>query len=256
MSLETLDPIGLDELVEVASLQTRVDRKYIVARRELDLIFGGLEAGTRMLEIDGTRSFGYESVYFDTADLASFLGAAHRRRRRFKVRTRTYVDSAECYLEVKTPGGRDATVKERLEHDVSMPAELGLEGEEYAADLLDDVDVAGLMPILRTSYKRGTLYLPSSKSRATIDLDLAWTLETGMRLELPHAAIVETKSGSTPSAVDRLLWRHHHRPVSISKYATGMAALVPTLPSNKWEPVLSTWFRPQLATQFRERTAS
>jgi hypothetical protein len=251
MTLATLDPIGLDELVELASLQTRVDRKYIVERAELDTILGGLEQGTRMLDIDGTRSFGYESVYFDTADLASYLGAAHRRRRRFKVRTRTYTDSAQCYLEVKTPGARSVTVKERIEHDVALPDELGAEGEEYASEMLDDVDVADLMPILRTSYKRGTLYLPSSRSRATIDIDLAWTLETGKRLELPELAIVETKSGSTPSAVDRLLWRHHHRPVSLSKYATGMAALVPTLPSNKWAPVLRTWFSPSL-----ERTAS
>jgi hypothetical protein len=251
VSLAALDPIGLDELVELASLQTRVDRKYIVERDELDTILDGLEDGTRMLDIEGTRSFGYESIYFDTADLASYFGAAHRRRRRFKVRTRTYVDSAECYLEVKSPGGRSVTVKERIAHDVNLPDALGAEGEEYASEMLDDVDVTGLMPVMRTSYKRGTLYLPSSRSRATIDLDLAWTLDTGKQLELPHLAIVETKSGSTPSAVDRLLWRHRHRPVSLSKYATGMAALVPTLPSNKWAPVLRTWFAPQL-----ERTAS
>jgi len=246
MSLDTLDPIGLDELVEVASLQTRVDRKYIVERDELDTILDGLEEGTRMLDIDGTRSFGYESVYFDTAGLTSYLGAAHRRRRRFKVRTRTYVDSAECYLEVKTPGARSATVKDRIEHDVTLPDELGAEGEEYAAEMLDEIDPAELMPIMRTSYRRGTLYVPSSRSRATVDIDLAWQLDTGETLELPHLAIVETKSGSTPSAVDRLLWQHHRRPVSLSKYATGMAALIPALPSNKWAPVLRTWFRPSL----------
>ena len=36
-------------------------------------------------------SFDYESVYFDTPDLTCYLLAARRRRRRFKIRTRTYV---------------------------------------------------------------------------------------------------------------------------------------------------------------------
>jgi len=248
VSIATLDPISLDELVEAAALQTRVDRKYIVDRRHLDSVLGGLDGDTRMLEVNGTRAFAYGSVYFDTPELSSYLGAAHRRRRRFKVRTRTYVDSLECYLEVKTPGARSQTVKDRLEHDVTMPDELGSDGEEYAAEVLDlvDVEVNALLPILRTSYRRGTLYVPSSQSRATIDLDLAWELDTGMRLELPHLAIVETKSGSTPSTVDRLLWHNGYRPQVISKYATGMAALVPSLPSNKWAPVLRTWFRPAL----------
>jgi hypothetical protein len=46
-----------------------------------------------VLEIDGARSFAYDSTYFDTPDLDAYLLAATRRRRRFKVRTRTYVDS-------------------------------------------------------------------------------------------------------------------------------------------------------------------
>ncbi|OUE09106.1 hypothetical protein CMsap09_09190 [Clavibacter michiganensis] len=55
-------------------------------------------------------------------------------------------------------------------------------------------------------------------------------------------AIVETKSGSRPSAVDRLLWSHGHRPSTISKYGTGLAALRDDLPSNKWNRVLRRHF--------------
>lgn len=49
-----------------------------------------------------------------TVGLDSYLLAAHGRRRRYKVRTRTYVDSAISFLEVKTEGAREATVKERM----------------------------------------------------------------------------------------------------------------------------------------------
>ena len=50
--------------------------------------------------------------------------------------------------------------------------------------------------------------------------------------------IVETKSGSRPSRVDRLLWRHGHRPTRVSKFATGMAVLDPRLPANRWSAAL------------------
>ena len=50
--------------------------------------------------------------------------------------------------------------------------------------------------------------------------------------------IIETKTGSTPSAVDRLFWSRGHRPVRISKYGVGMAALSPALPRLKWHHVL------------------
>ena len=87
-----------------------------------------------------------------------------------------------------------------------------------------------------------TLFIPSSVSRATIDTDLAWQLHGGERVTLAHLAIVETKSGSTASSVDRLLWARGHRPSAISKYATGLAALTPDLPSNKWAPILRNYF--------------
>ena len=50
--------------------------------------------------------------------------------------------------------------------------------------------------------------------------------------------IVETKSLSAASATDRLLWRAGHRPVPVSKFATGLAALNPDLPRNRWARIL------------------
>ncbi len=92
-ALATLRTISLEELNEKAALQTRVDRKYALTRREADVVLGGLDHATRVLEIDGQQSSSYESVYFDTPDLLSYRMAAHARRRRFKVRTRSYLDT-------------------------------------------------------------------------------------------------------------------------------------------------------------------
>ena len=92
--LDDLPTIGLDDLMETAALQTRRDRKYLLPVDEAWALLDGTAA--RVLEIDGLRSFDYESIYFDTASRDSYLGSARRRPRRFKVRTRTYLDTQEC----------------------------------------------------------------------------------------------------------------------------------------------------------------
>jgi hypothetical protein len=61
-----VDPIGLDGLMDLAELQTRVDRKYFVPADVFGHLVGELAGQLRVLEIDGQRSFGYESVCFDT----------------------------------------------------------------------------------------------------------------------------------------------------------------------------------------------
>jgi hypothetical protein len=253
LPLEGLPTIGLAELTERAGLLTRVDRKYVLPRSALDGVLADLDPGVRVLDIDGVRSSEYESVYFDTPELTSFLMAAHPRRRRFKIRTRTYVDSAQSYLEVKTRGGRGVTVKDRLPYALDDRATLTSEGRRYTDTVLDEADITGaegqdLVPTLTTRYRRTTLFIPDSSSRATIDTGLSWATlgratAAHRRLDRPGLAIVETKSGSRASAVDRILWAHGHRPATISKYGTGMAALHRDLPDNKWAPVLRRYFR-------------
>jgi hypothetical protein len=66
--LHTFAPIALQELIELAALQTRVDRKYIVPATALAPVLADLDDATRVLDIDGNRDFLYESVYFDTPE--------------------------------------------------------------------------------------------------------------------------------------------------------------------------------------------
>jgi len=245
-ALADLGPITLGELEASASLQTRIDRKYLVPTSALAALLDALDPAVRTLEIDGERVFAYESVYFDTPGLTSYLGAARRRRHRFKVRTRTYVDSDVCWVEVKTRGPRGATVKTRLPHEAAGRTELDDPALRFASAVLDDARIGGLdgpmAPTLLSSYDRVTLHVPATSgpdSRTTIDTDLVWTdAATGRERALVGLAVVETKTGSTPSSTDRLLWRHGHRPVRISKYGTGMAVLHPDLPSSPWRRVL------------------
>ncbi|MDM8084540.1 polyphosphate polymerase domain-containing protein [Cellulomonas cellasea] len=241
--LDHLGPISLAELDARASLQTRVDRKYVVPADALGPLLRQIHPGARVLQIGADREFAYESVYFDTPELTSYLGAARRRRRRFKVRTRTYVDSRQSWVEVKTRGPRGATVKTRMPHDPDQRGALTPESLLFADSVLELAAIPGMggapfLPTLVSRYRRVTLHLPGD-SRTTIDTGLVWAdPASGADLDLRGVAIIESKTGSTPSSTDRLLWRHGLRPVRISKYGTGMAALHPELPATPWRRVL------------------
>ncbi|GGN08192.1 hypothetical protein FHR83_002558 [Actinoplanes campanulatus] len=238
-------PISLGELVGEAALLTRLDRKYVLPATALPVLLDRMPAGVRALQIDDRRTFGYRSVYFDTPELDAYRAAARQRRRRFKIRVRTYLDSGLEFVEVKTRGTRGVTVKERIPY-TGNGGDLGPEGREYAYETLAGAGIRPdgheLRPVLATHYRRNTLYVPSTGSRVTIDTGLSWTLPDGSAAHMPHSVIVETKSGRAASDVDRLLWSLGHRPCRISKYATGLAALRPELPANRWHPVLSRHF--------------
>ena len=87
-----------------------------------------------------------------------------------------------------------------------------------------------------------TLLERDSMSRITIDTNLEVEAADGSSFSLPDMAVVETKTSGRPCAIDHFLWSLHQRPTKISKYCTGLAALTPGLPANKWNRVLRAHF--------------
>ncbi|MGO3152383.1 MAG: polyphosphate polymerase domain-containing protein [Galactobacter sp.] len=237
--------IGLEELNATAALQTRRDRKYLVPQAQLQQTLSELPAETRILTMDGLTGFDYDSVYFDTAEWESYCRTARRRRRRFKLRTRLYVDSGDAFLELKTKNGRGQTVKDRIAYSPEDLQRLTPARSYVAAGLaplgLTAETVETLRPCLRTTYRRSTLLTPEG-ARATIDTALMFSdpldPQAG-QVTLNDWVVVETKSASAPSALDRALWRRGHRPSGISKFGVGLAVLHPELPHNKWHRVLN-----------------
>ena len=243
-----LAPIGLDELIERGSLLTRVDRKYALTTADASMALELVDPrSTRVLQIGGVTNLGYSSVYLDSPGLDTFLLAARDRRRRFKVRTRTYESNGASFLEVKTRR-HEHTVKNRLAGEHVHNGRLSEEGARFVHHTLRtagvrEAPVERLRSSLRVDYRRITLFHEPTATRVTIDSGLTWwDVRTGAWLSLPELSIIETKSAGRPSGMDRLLWSLGHRPGSISKYATALAAMHPHLPSNKWRPVLKRHF--------------
>ena len=278
LSTDHLASTGLTELNSAAGLLTRVDRKYLVPLERAQDLVNGLTPDARVLDIDGRRRFSYASTYFDTPGLEAFMLAARKRRRRFKVRTRTYLDTGLCFLEVKTRGARGTTVKRRMGYHPDDASRLTGPGRAFVAVCLASTGVTGpaaareiaaaLRPVLATTYERTTLHLPDAEARATIDTALTWrrltpgartraaavtagapqalrparltaAINDGEPVAVADVAVVETKNPATPSPADRALWDAGHRPTRISKYATGMALLHPELPANRWYRTLT-----------------
>ena len=57
----------------------------------------------------------YQTVYFDTVDLALYTAHHDQRRNRYKVRSRRYVDSSQAFLEVKHKVNSNRTIKSRTQ---------------------------------------------------------------------------------------------------------------------------------------------
>ena len=252
---EGIETITLAELNSEASLLTRMDRKYLVPPGDTQHVISHLAPRAQVLQIDGLRHFRYASTYFDTPGLDAYFLAARKRRRRYKIRTRTYLDSGLCFLEVKTNGSREATVKDRFKYDPDDADRVTPDGRLFVIERLVESGTCSsdeartiadaLVPVMDSTYSRTTLHLPHDEARATFDTELTWDLfdPDGRRLKpgvsVSHLNVVETKNPATASPTDRLLWNQGHRPARISKYATGMALLHPELPANRWYRTLT-----------------
>jgi len=238
-----LPAITLDDVIAMADLQIRVDRKYIVPLDVFQRLITTIGDRLFALDIDHLRVFQYESVYFDTASLSAYRRHAHGRRRRFKIRTRAYLDSAECLFEVKLESGRGETVKKRLPYAVDDRHVLTPAAREFAMGHIGDARaVAELTEVVTSAYARATLVDPAAGNRLTCDVDMLFAAGGRERYGPRETVLVESKTLGGAAIADAVLWQLGHRPISISKYCAGMAMLRPELPANRWNRELRTHF--------------
>jgi hypothetical protein len=168
-----------------------------------------------VLEIDGRREFAYDTVYFDTEDLRCFRDHNEDVRPRFKARRRCYVDAGDCVCEVKVKREDGETDKHQADD---------LDSALRAADIEPPDE---LREVLRTTFDRVTLAAGEGGARLTIDLGVTLATMSGESVRIRDGlALLETKSEDGDSPADRLLAGLGARPVSLSKYRTGVDLLI------------------------------
>lgn len=227
-ALGAFAPVSLPELQDEAALRTRFDRKYVVDWATFIALAATLRDSHRALEIGGRRTFRYDTVYFDSPTLNLFRAHMQGRRRRFKARSRRYVDSGLHVFEVKLKGPRGETVKHQLPYGADEHGVLTAEARTFlgarVAEAYPQMDVPPLQPSVRTAYTRITLAGDGERVTCDFDLSFAGGARAVPGLDPAHL-ILESKSGRALGTVDRELRRLGVAPVSCSKYCVGVGLL-------------------------------
>lgn len=240
-------PISLAEMNAHAALQTRADNKYILSAERFADFIAAISASHRVLDIKGRRAFTYDTLYFDTPDMASYWSYLQGRRRRFKARSRHYLDSSLCVFELKLKGGRGETIKHKINYTqddlevVTPAAEAFIHKclhEDYGLPLTQP-----LVPSVLTHYRRVTLTPMNAVERITCDFELAFATEGEWKGKIRAGhVLIETKSERGRSETDHLLWRLGARPTSGSKYCLGLSLVRPELRHNLFRHTRNTFF--------------
>lgn len=254
---DLLAPISLAELDAAAALRDRVDRKYVVRTEVAAELCRRLTATHRVLEIDGRRTFSYVSEYYDSADLGCLRDHLKGRRRRFKCRTRSYVDAGITVFEVKLKGRAGRTLKHRLPAvgGATAPqdtrAAIGPDARAFLharlTDAYGELPAAAedrLTTTVTVDCTRTTLVAPELGERVTLDWTLGFRGPGGAAGHLlPGWVVLESKSSGRDAEADRVLRALGCRPVPMcSKYCLGVSLTRPGLRPAALRPLLRRAF--------------
>ena len=245
-SAKRFGAITLDELNRQSALLDRMENKYVVQHESARAIVKGLKDDFNLLTIGDRAVFTYETIYFDSVNLAAYRAHAQGRRKRFKIRSCHYVDSGLYYFEVKLKGVRDRTIKERLRHDGSEHGRMSDATKAFVRDRFREVYGEDfpheIGPTLKMQCKRITLVGKGNPERVTMDFDLAYFRTDGSAVPVPEGSvIVEVKSERGLGVADRVIRGLGVRDSSYSKYFIGLKAARPELKDNATSKISLGW---------------
>ena len=239
--LNSFEPITLEEMDSIR-LMNRIDSKYLTDTRTLELILtDAAERGYRIFENGCLRLHGYDSVYFDTADLWMFKEHRRGKALRQKVRTRVYMDSGLCFLEVKRKNNHGRTKKKRME--IAGGLFRDFRSDVPACSWLDSRSrrsAEEISPSLETMFRRMTLVNAGFSERITIDTDVSFrNLRTGASSNLGNAVIIELKQdGRLRSEMQDILLDKRVKTLRISKYCIGIVSTDPAVHPGRFKEKL------------------
>ena len=221
--LESFSPISLAEMKSV-KLMNRVDTKYVAPVSMLEDLLKNSLSDYRVQVHEGKSVAAYDTLYFDTENLEMYTRHHDKYLTRNKIRTRTYVDSALSFLEVKHKNNKGRTKKKRIV--ITSEDFHNFNANNDAVEFLKGqvtYNNKELKPQVRTIFNRITLVNNNLTERLTIDFNLRFeNKQTGKLSELPNVMIIELKQdGHQNSSMKNILIDLHITPFRISKYCIG-----------------------------------
>ena len=239
-NLANFHPTTLED-INAIKLMKRYDRKFVFHRGKLGAVFDYLIKDYQVLEINGNRAFRYENLYYDTDDYFFYHQHHNRRLNRYKVRCRKYIDSNECYFEIKFKNNKRKTIKTRiLLEDRDVSPELAEESKELVrrSVLLNNGNIVDkIRPKLWTKFNRITFANLSNKERLTVDLNLTYIDKNYKSQVFNNLVIAELKSEdySPNSPFYQYLKNLKIFPGTFSKYCIGIAIMEKDIKCNRFK---------------------
>ena len=244
-TLDSFHPTTLENMNGI-KLLSRYDTKFIFHKGMLKNVFDYLSQYYEILEVYGRRLFTYETIYFDTDDFFFYRQHHDQKLGRYKVRCRRYVESGQCFFEVKFKNNKQKTIKNRLLlEDKAINYMISEDSKEFARShiFLDGIDIMEkIKPKLKVDYQRMTFASLTSKERITVDTGLTYTGETPYRHRLEGLIIAEHKSErfSPRAPLFQYLKNMKIRPANFSKYCMGVALIENKIKHNRFKKKIRT----------------
>jgi hypothetical protein len=232
-NINNFNPISLNEL-DKAELLNRIDTKYLINKNILPKILESIQKQYFVLDINSTRIFNYNTIYYDTDSYMLYLFHHNGKLNRYKVRKREYKNNRLYFLEIKYKTNKGRTIKERKKLN-SIDYEL-TEDEILFLNKHIPIDSRCLKPKLTSQFKRITLVNNHFNERVTIDYDLAF-INCTEKINLENIAIIELKQDKSikDSLLKILLSENKMYPCSFSKYACGNALINKQIKTNNFK---------------------
>lgn len=228
-------PVTLKQL-DAVQLQNRIDTKYVLTKAELLQLLQGIQHEQMVLEINDTRIFSYQTVYFDTEDYQFYRDHHNGCINRVKVRSREYVESHLYFYEIKRKLFGTRTDKQRIKVDKLFYA---VPPEEYNLIEYKRLHDKPIEQKLINKFNRITLTNKKFTERITIDLNIEFFVGE-KHISLPNLSVIEVKQGKSDvfSNTIQVLKKLRIHETPFSKYAVGISLLEDNVKHNNFKPIL------------------
>lgn len=224
-------------ILENVSLQNRIDLKFLSSRLQWEQIFPCLLKNYDILEIQKRRIFTYENIYFDSDSFQLYHDHHNGYVNRVKVRSRKYVETNNCFFEVKKKEHIERTQKHR-ETTTDLVRELNADQLLFIQSLYRK-KIQPLSPVLENHFNRMTFANKSLTERVTIDFNVQFS-DQDKHCILDDLFIIEIKKDKNhhQSLIEKRIKELNMRPQGFSKYVYGMASLKSNLKKNNFLPLI------------------